>query len=272
MKATHTQKGRARSTAEKWSPGPAQTEPKAHLTSGLASFWQGHPPTSFSLYCNLRLHQCFGRPLLAHNWLMDNRRFWVSSNVLLVRCSLPFCHDTLDFLFESKYKASYSSQFNFKHWKNSGSRAENKGLHLMLKVYAWGKTSQTMFEMLTESKQWFPAFHLMQIHRCKEHWVFFKDTLIKKTKCNCKLSHTFLNEIRFYGSQQHLLPFEKLHHKHGNTYYLSGKKPEVGHIGTGPGDGEQKSRILNRSLSQNPPAIFLRSPYSPGYPTPSTLF
>ena len=148
MKLTHTQDGRARSMSEKQSLG------LSHWAWGppdLGTRWL--PPVSHPTALSVPPSEAASvlwatKPLLAHNLLMDNRPSWVSSNSLLVMHSLPFCHDTLELLFEPKYKASYSSQLNLKHRKNSDTGAENKDLHLMLRVSAWGETFQTMFEML----------------------------------------------------------------------------------------------------------------------------
>lgn len=42
-------------------------------------------------------------------------------------------------------------------------------------------------------------------------------------------------------------------------------------MGTGPWDGEHGSTILNQSLPKIAPAVSLRSPHSPCYPTPLSL-
>lgn len=68
-------------------------------------------------------------------------------------------------------------------------------------------------------------------------------------------SATLLNEVTFYQSQQHLLCFEKLHHKHGEAYYLRTLMPMLGHRGFGPQHGNHRTRILSGSLSQNSPTI-----------------
>lgn len=77
-------------------------------------------------------------------------------------------------------------------------------------------------------------------------------------------SATLLNEVTFYQSQQHLLCFEKLHHKHGEAYYLPSIMPMLGHRGFGPQHGNHRTRILSRSLSQNSPTISLSFRHSSG--------
>lgn len=77
-------------------------------------------------------------------------------------------------------------------------------------------------------------------------------------------SATLLNEVTFYQSQQHLLCFEKLHHKHGEAYYLPSIMPMLGHRGFGPQHGNHRTRILSRSLSQNSPTISLSFHHSSG--------
>lgn len=87
-------------------------------------------------------------------------------------------------------------------------------------------------------------------------------------------SATLLNEVTFYQSQQHLLCFEKLHHKHGEAYYLPSIMPTLGHRGFGPQRGNHRTRILSRSLSQNSPTISLsfRHSLGDGFSLPRSYF
>lgn len=139
---THTGDGRARSAAQNQSPSPAQTRP----TSPLGSPGSGsvtHPRCSLhhAVWGHIHILEDKG-----HCWLIIPLRTTATSEPLptysCLRCSLPLCHDTLDFVFVSKHKASESSRFNCKHRKHSGGRVGKKGSHSLPKVYILGQNSQ----------------------------------------------------------------------------------------------------------------------------------